>query len=151
MNGFRRNITLEIGRTEDNGIVVTGTMADRFHDISVECVVDPASLAIREIRADFHRAPTDNCRKAQSRLDLLVGFAVGKGLTRKLNETLGGGMGCGNLRLLLTGALPLAINAKAAEGIDDVGEMLDTIHEQLIGTCIGYSEPSGTGSGPAFP
>ncbi|WP_052263470.1 DUF2889 domain-containing protein [Geobacter pickeringii] len=141
MDGFQRNITFSIGRAADHAIVMTATMVDRFHDLAVETTVEPDTLAIRAIRADFARSPTGNCRKIQARLDLLVGTPVGKGLTRKIFETLGGGEGCGNLRMLLLGSLPLAINARVSEGAENVWEMLDTIHHELHGTCVGYSAP----------
>jgi hypothetical protein len=151
MNGFQRNITFSIGRGADHAIVVTATMVDQFHDLAIETTMDPESLAIRAIRANFARVPTGNCQKTRSRLDLLVGFPVGKGLTRKVFDALGGCEGCGNLRMLLLGSLPLAINAKVSDGIDDVGEMLDTIHHSLRGTCVGYSEPPDTTARPALP
>lgn len=151
MIGFQRNVTFSIGKAPDSSIVVTATMVDRFHDLAVQTTMDPESLAIKAIRADFARAPTGNCRKTQSRLDLLVGFPVGKGLTRKIFDALGGCEGCGNLRMLLLGSLPLAINARVSEGIDDVWEMLDTIHHNLRGTCVGYSEPPDATARPALP
>jgi hypothetical protein len=55
-------------------------------------------------------------------------------------EVLGGGVGCGNLRNLLLGLLPLAINVKASAGFRDEQDMLDAIHEQLRGTCAGYAD-----------
>jgi hypothetical protein len=55
-------------------------------------------------------------------------------------EVLGGSEGCGNLRNLLLGLLPLALNVKAAAGFSDEQEMLDAIHEQLRGTCAGYTD-----------
>lgn len=142
MDGFKRNISFRVDRMADRGIQLTSTLVDRFHDIALETVVDPETLRIRTVRVDFHRAPTSHCSRVQPRLDLLVGFPVGRGLTRKLMEALGGREGCGNLRLLLSGALPLALNVKAAEGAGTVHEMLETIHEKLAGTCVGYSEPA---------
>ena len=86
MIGFQRNITFSIGKAADRSIVVTATMVDRFHDLAVQTTMDPESLAIKAIRADFARAPTGNCRKTQSRLDQLVGFPVGKGLNRTISN-----------------------------------------------------------------
>lgn len=151
MIGFQRNITFSIGRAADSSLVVTATMVDRFHDLAVKTTMAPDTLAIRAITADFSRSPTGNCQRIQERLDLLVGFPVGKGLTRKIFEVLGGSEGCGNLRMLLLGLLPLAINARISEGIDDVWEMLDSIHHQLSGTCVGYSEPPVRTARPAVP
>ena len=49
-----------------------------------------------------------------------------------------GGEGCGNLRVMLLGLLPLAINVKAATGFNDEKAMLDSISERLQGSCAGY-------------
>jgi hypothetical protein len=56
-------------------------------------------------------------------------------------KALGGVTGCGNMRNLLLGLLPLALNLKAAAGIQDERVMLDTIHGQLLGACAGYANP----------
>jgi len=71
-------------------------------------------------------------------MSLLVGTVIGKGLNKRLIEIFGGGEGCGNIRTMLMGLLPLALNAKAADGIKDQTEMLEKISKQLSGTCIGY-------------
>ena len=71
-------------------------------------------------------------------MERMVGFTIGRGLNRKLQETFGGGEGCGNLRLMLLGLLPLAMNVKAAAGIADEQEMLAAIRERLTGSCAGY-------------
>ena len=42
---------------------------------------------------------------------------------------------------LLQGLLPLALNYRAGAGVNDEREMLDAIHEQLLGTCAGYAAP----------
>ena len=96
-------------------------------------------------RAEFHKAPTKDCRNVAARLEQLIGFTIGKGLNRKLVEVLGGGEGCGNVRTMLLGLLPLALNVRASAGFRREQEMLDAIHEQLRGTCAGYAEsPEGS-------
>ena len=141
MEDFQRDITYRVFKREDGAIALTAILKDRFHDILVEIVVDGATLAIGSARADFRKSPTSDCRNVSARLELLNGFAIGKGLSRKLTEVLGGSEGCGNLRTLLLGLLPLALNVRASAGYRDEGEMLDAIHEQLVGTCAGYVRP----------
>jgi hypothetical protein len=75
-------------------------------------------------------------------MERLVGFIIGRGLNRKLQEVFGGGEGCGNLRTMLLGLLPLALNVKAAAGFADEEEMLDSIRERLTGSCAGYARRS---------
>ena len=142
MEDFQRDIGYRVLKQQDGSIALTASLRDRFHDIVVEVVADGDSLTITSTRAEFHRAPTDDCRNVSVRLEQLIGFPIGKGLNRKLAEVLGGGKGCGNVRTMLLGLLPLAINVKASAGFEDEQEMLDAIEEQLRGTCAGYVDSS---------
>ena len=138
MEDFKRDISYHVRRGDDDQIVLTGQLKDRFHDIRMEVLVDFESLKIHAARVNFIRHPTEDCPSVAWRMELLVGFAIGKGLNRKLQETFGGGEGCGNLRVMLLGLLPLAMNVKAAAGFTDEQEMLNSISERLTGSCAGY-------------
>lgn len=138
MENFKRDIGYQVVVQEDETILLTGTLKDRFHDISVEVVVDALSLEILRSGCTFNAAPSQYCNRVEERFELLKGIVVGKGLSRALNVALGGVNGCGNLRTLLIGLLPLVLNVKASRGVSDEQEVLDVIHHQLQGTCIGY-------------
>jgi hypothetical protein len=138
MEDFQRNIGYLIKAQEDGSICLTGTLRDRFHDIEAVIVVEPQALQITESRVEFRKAPSCYCERAEERMKLLIGVNIGKGLTRCLNEVFGGEQGCGNLRTMLAGLLPLAINVKAATGFADEQKLLASIAEKLSGTCIGY-------------
>lgn len=142
MEDFQRDISYRVLKRGDGTIVLTATLRDRFHDILAEVIVEGETLAIISARADFRTSPTGDCQNVSANLERLVGFTIGKGLNRKLAEVLGGGEGCGNLRNLFLGLLPLALNVRASAGFTDEGEMLDAIHEQLRGTCAGYADPA---------
>lgn len=141
MEKFNRNIGYQVSVQEDESILLTGTLKDRFHDISVEIVVDGWSLEILNSVCTFRAAPSQHCKLIEERFKLLQGIVIGKGLSRAVSVVLGGAQGCGNLRTLLMGLLPLALNVKASRGISDEQEVLDVIHQQLQGTCIGYPKP----------
>lgn len=137
MEDFRRDISYHVQRNDDL-IVLTAHLKDRFHDIRMEVLADFASLEITAARVNFVRHPTADCPAVAWRMERLVGFTIGRGLNRKLQEIFGGGEGCGNLRVMLLGLLPLAMNVKAAAGFTDEQEMLDSIRERLVGSCAGY-------------
>ena len=141
MEEFQRDISYYVLRREDGTILLTATLKDRFHDILMEVVVATETLKVRSAGVDFRKYPSPDCPTVAARMEKLTGLVIGKGLNRKLMELLGGGEGCGNLRNLLLGLLPLAINVKAANGITDEQEMLDMIHNRLVGTCAGYVKP----------
>ena len=134
---FKRDISYRIFRCPE-GIALTATMKDVFHDIFIEIIVDVGNLRILSARVNFLKQPTDYCQQIDKAMSLLVGTVIGKGLNKRLIEIFGGGEGCGNIRTLLMGLLPLALNAKAANGIKDRNDMLEKISKELSGTCIGY-------------
>ena len=140
MEDFQRDISYRVLKREDGTIALTATLQDRFHDILAEVIVEGETLAIISARADFRNSPTSDCQNVSANLERLVGFSIGKGLNRKLAEVLGGSEGCGNMRNLLLGLLPLALNVRASAGFKDEREMLDAIHERLRGTCAGYAD-----------
>jgi hypothetical protein len=142
MEDFRRNLSYHVLRSGEDEIVLTGQLTDHFHDIRMDVRVDFETLRITAARVDFIRHPSVDCPTAAVRLEHLVGFVIGRGLNRKLQETFGGGEGCGNLRTMLLGLLPLAMNVKAGAGFTDEGEMLDSIRERLTGCCAGYVKRS---------
>lgn len=141
MEDFQRDISYRLLKREDGHLALTATLRDCFHDIEMQILVDGETLAITSAQVDFRKSPSADCPNVSKRLAGLIGVIIGKGLNRKLMEVLGGGEGCGNLRNLLLGLLPLAMNVKASAGIRDEREMLDTIHEKLLGTCAGYANP----------
>ncbi|MDD2854145.1 MAG: DUF2889 domain-containing protein [Desulfuromonadaceae bacterium] len=93
------------------------TLNDRFHDVRIEVLVDYDSLMVGSAKVDFVRYPSSDCPGVTRRMKELEGFVIGRGLNRKLQEVFGGGEGCGNLRVMLQGVLPLAMNVKAAAGL----------------------------------
>ena len=141
MEDFQRDISYRLLKLDNGTARLTATLKDRFHDIVAEVVVEVASLKVLSATADFRKSPTPDCGNVSPRMQGLVGFTIGRGLQRKLSEVLGGGEGCGNMRNLLLGLLPLAMNLGAAAGITGEEEMMDAIHEKLAGTCAGYLRP----------
>lgn len=138
---FRRDLSYRVFR-EDGLIVLTATMNDIFHDIFIEIRVAPENMLIVGAIVDFRKQPTDFCHQIDRAMSELVGTAIGKGLNKRLISIFGGSDGCGNIRTILMGLLPLALNAKAATGISDQRDMLEKIRKDLTGTCIGYPEKS---------
>ncbi|HEY6009390.1 MAG TPA: DUF2889 domain-containing protein, partial [Geobacteraceae bacterium] len=141
MEDFRRDISYRVLKREDGQLSLTALLRDRFHEIEAEVVADLETLKITAAGVDIRRSPTPDCGNIAARMNGLVGFTIGKGLSLKLRQVFGGGDGCGNIRNLLIGLLPLALNVRACTGILDERQMLDTIHEKLRGACVGYAGP----------
>ena len=138
MEDFKRDISYHVLKRDDGLIALSAKLYDQYHDIRMEVLVDFETLVVTAARVDFVRFPSRDCPNVAGRMETLAGLVIGKGLNRKLLKIFGGGEGCGNLRVLLLGLLPLAINVKAAAGFSDEQEMLDSIQERLQGSCAGY-------------
>ncbi|MBT1073195.1 DUF2889 domain-containing protein [Pelotalea chapellei] len=138
MNNLQRDISYRISSRDDGRIGLRATMNDCYHDIVLDVVVNEETLTIEEISAEFRKCPTTDCPNAVKRLERLTGITIGRGLNKQIAEALGGEEGCGNLRNLLLGLLPLAINVKAASGFTDEQAMMDNVRKQMRGTCAGY-------------
>jgi len=134
---FQRDFVYRIFRVEE-GLALTAAMKDIFHDIFVEIRVNPENMMIVAAKVDFLKCPTEFCPRIDRAMAELVGTTIGKGMNKRLVEIFGGKDGCGNIRTILMGLLPLALNAKAATGINDQDEMLEKIRKELTGTCVGY-------------
>lgn len=147
LEDFKRNIAFHV-RHMGGEILLSAHMTDRYHDVTLEVVVDAATARIVAVSADFVRSPSSHCPHAVIRLERLRGLVIGRGLNRLLQEIFGGSGGCGNLRVMLQGVLPLALNIQAAAGFTDEQQMLDSIREKLTGTCAGYPLSSPADSQP---
>lgn len=137
MEQFERNISYKASLHEE-GLILSATLQDIFHDIYLEVTVDIENMAIVAATANFSKAPTRYCAGVARCMEKLTGFVIGKGMNRRLLEIFGGIDGCGNLRTMLSGLLPLALNIRAARGISDEEEMLESISKKLVGSCAGY-------------
>lgn len=141
MTEFERHITYRVHEEENDRLILVAEMSDRFHDIALTVSVDLPTLTVRHAHAEFRRFPSPDCPHAAPALQRLSGLVIGKGLSKSVNAALGGSTGCGNLRTLLLGLLPLALNARASAGCETDDQVLRRVHEQLQGTCIGYARP----------
>jgi hypothetical protein len=140
LDSFHRDISYHVSSGDNNLISLVGTLRDRYHDIEIEVLVDADSLKITGVNASFRSVPSPFCHTVEERLQKIKGLEIVKGIHRRIGEVLGGPEGCGNLRSMLMGLLPLAINARAAAGLDDESRMLEVMHEQMKGTCAGFPE-----------
>lgn len=138
MNSFKRDISYSVSQPDCERILLIATMRDLYHHIVLEVLVQESDLTILAANVDFHKSPEKLCSSVTDNLQKMVGFKIGKGLTRAILNSMGGEHGCVNMRNLLSGLLPLAMNVKAAAGFSDERAMLDNIRENLAGACAGY-------------
>ena len=137
MEEFQRDFTYRAS-LDGKDLRLTATMLDRFHDLAIVVTVDIETMKVTAATAEFRRSPSEFCPEVVAAMGKLVGTTVGRGMNRRLLELFGGSDGCGNIRTILSGLLPLALNVRAARGIEDEDEVQDSISRKLAGSCAGY-------------
>ncbi|MBR5346781.1 MAG: DUF2889 domain-containing protein [Deltaproteobacteria bacterium] len=124
--------------TESNGTIhLSATMLDPYHDMELHITVSRA-LLLEDIELIWRKSPSPHCQDITRQLETLKGTSIGHGIVRRVCETLGGSSGCGNLRSILLGLLPLAINAHAAYGHSEETEMYAAMDARMRGVCAGF-------------
>ncbi|MBR5997921.1 MAG: DUF2889 domain-containing protein [Deltaproteobacteria bacterium] len=124
--------------TEPNGeIHLSATMRDPYHDMELHITVS-RDLLIENIDLIWRKSPSPHCKDIARQLETLEGALIGHGIVRRVCDTLGGSSGCSNLRSILLGLLPLAINSHAAYGHSDEAEMYAAMDADMRGVCAGF-------------
>ncbi|EAT17069.1 DUF2889 domain-containing protein [Desulfuromonas acetoxidans] len=136
---FQRTVHYSISQQPQQGdFILKAHLEDRLHDIETVLTTTPDTLEIRTATVQFHRSPSPLCSQAEKRFSRLEGLTIGKGLSEQLRERLGGSEGCGNLRTMMLGLLPLAINARVSQDCESDEQALELMQQNLQGTCAGF-------------
>ncbi|PLX97289.1 MAG: hypothetical protein C0620_01210 [Desulfuromonas sp.] len=139
---FERTVRYSITRNGEGNFLLKAQLEDRLHDIETVLITTADTLEIQSATVAFKRSPSPFCAQAQQCFARLVGVRIGKGLSTTLRERLGGGEGCGNLRTMMLGLLPLAINARVSQDCESDEHALELMQQQLEGTCAGFPPQS---------
>ncbi len=134
---LQRDIRHTVSTGSNGVILLSATMRDPHHDMELHVTVS-RELVIDGIELIWHKSPSPHCRDIVRQLKALEGTSIGHGIVRRVCDTLGGAAGCGNLRSILLGLLPLAINAHAAYGHSDEAEMRAAMDARMRGVCAGF-------------
>ena len=93
---YSRNKQLAV-RDVPSGVVVRTTVNDTFFEGMVELEVKVPELEITGARGEIKRCFNDECQEVVPLLEKAVGLRVGAGITRVINDLLGGSQGCDRL------------------------------------------------------
>ena len=135
---FQRTVNYSISHHPHGQFILKAKMEDRLHDIETVLTTTNDTLEILTASVRFVRSPSPFCAQAEQRFSSLVGLQIGKGLSSKLRERLAGGEGCGNLRTMMLGLLPLAINARVSQDCESEEQALELMQQELEGSCAGF-------------
>jgi len=150
---YRRNKNVSI-HLIDGGITVIAYMADRVHEMEVEVDVGLPGMEILDVRGRMIRIPHEGCEKALAALPRAVGLEIKRGLSVKMEETIGGSIGCSHMTNLIMEACYCSIQGQYAafrENFPDLGDdmtpeermkLFMTIRPQMINSCALYSDES---------
>ncbi len=126
----------------------------RIHEMEIELDVSFPDMVIRDIRGKMIKAPREECRKALSALNRAVGLEIKKGLTLKMEERIGGNIGCAHLTNLIMQACHSSVQGQYAKFVEGFSDILDemspvertkaflTLRPQMIDSCAAYQRDS---------
>ncbi len=139
----------------DFGLTVVAKMGDRAHEMEVELDVELPSMVIKDIRGKMIRIPRKICAGALPTLKQAVGMTIKRGLSVKMEETIGGKAGCSHLTNLVMEACYCSFQGVYTKSVEVAGDIMDemtdaemmrafiTLRPQMVDSCVAYSEESG--------
>ena len=120
----------------------------------MEIDIDLPRMVIRDVRGKMIRIPREECRKALPALERAVGLEIKRGLSVKMEETIGGKIGCSHMTNLVMEACYCSFQGQYAKSREIAGDILDemsdaermktfiTLMPRMLDSCIVYSETS---------
>ncbi len=139
---------------KDFGLTVVAWMGDRVHEMEVEIDIDLPGMVIRDVRGKMIRIPRQECRRALPALEKAVGLTIKRGLSVKMEEAIGGKIGCSHMTNLVMEACYCSFQGHYAKSREIAGDILDemsdaermktfiTLMPRMLDSCIVYSEAS---------
>lgn len=135
------------------GLRIRTTVEETFFSAEVEVGVKLPSLEIASVTGRMRRGITPQCWGALSTLQKVVGQRVCEGLTRRVDELIGGADGCTHVtNLVLESCHAAALGFRQvkmaeaeAQGLsheDFYGEWVRTRPKELINSCVAFMEDS---------
>lgn len=131
-------------------ITVTAHMSDNYHEMEVSLDITIPDMVIADIRGRSIRVPHERCADALAALSGAVGLEVKKGLTVRMEEAVGGKIGCSHLTNLVMEACHASIQGQYLSLKESFGDLLDemtpdertkwflTTRPQMIDSCVAY-------------
>ena len=126
----------------------------RIHEMEVELDVSFPDMVIRDLRGKMIKIPREECRNALPALNRSVGLEIKKGLTVRMEERIGGNIGCAHLTNLVMQACHSSVQGQYAKFIEGFSDILDemspaerskaflTLRPQMIDSCAAYKKDS---------
>jgi hypothetical protein len=143
----KKNVDIRLG---DGFITVDAHMADNYHEMEVSLDISIPAMIITESRGRMIRIPHERCRQALGVLPRVVGLEIKRGLTQRMEETIGGKDGCSHLTNLVMEACHASIQGQYLSLRESFGDLLDemtptertkwflTTRPQMVDSCVAY-------------
>ncbi len=91
---FSRQKNAHLEKASDNIWMVTSSLRDSFHEMHLQCRVDPAHLNVLEARGKMNRGLDDVCFETESKLPFLNGTMLSLSNRKEIRSISGGPDGC---------------------------------------------------------
>lgn len=106
MKIYQRNVNVQIVDTGGPQFKVRASLFDLVHCFDAEMLVDIESGRIEDVKMIMTRHPyLTACVRAVANVEKLKGEVIGRGITRRIKELIGGTQGCVHMVELLESAV----------------------------------------------
>ncbi|RJP24043.1 MAG: DUF2889 domain-containing protein [Candidatus Abyssobacteria bacterium SURF_5] len=150
---YSRTKHASIAPLGEDKLLVTNYMDDGNFSGEIEIEVALPDLEITAARGKFERCFTEHCTAAESLVKKVIGLRVGSGLTKLLENLIGGPKGCSLMEALLFEACDAVIlsftpqQMGMADGLDDEQRregllQMVQMNPRLLNSCIAF-DPNG--------
>lgn len=126
----------------------------RVHEMEVEIDISFPDMVILDVRGKMIQVPRIECKEALPALSNAVGLEIRRGLTVKMEEAIGGMIGCSHMTNLVMEACYCSVQGQYAMSRKIAGDIFDemtqeerikafmTLRPQMINSCVVYSDES---------
>ncbi|TAK30638.1 MAG: DUF2889 domain-containing protein [Chloroflexota bacterium] len=149
---FTRNKHVGI-RVVDGGLRIRTSVEETFFAAWVEIDVSLPDLVITELRSEILRAVNAECQQAADLTQQVVGMRIMEGLTRKVDEIVGGRHGCTHMaNLVLESCHAAAVGFRSQKMIEARARGMepDQFYEEWVrlrpkelrNSCVAFADDS---------
>jgi hypothetical protein len=144
---FSKNKHVGIERIDNDKINILVIVMDTFYMGRVNMIIDIKELNILSIEGIIERSPNERCKSAVDRVNKLIGINIKKGITKTVDDIVGGECGCTKLaNMVLEGchaAIPVSYFLKGGKrGSREGRKSFLNRYPWLINSCIVFSKDS---------
>ncbi len=141
---YERNINIRLSPVDTNTVLLTTSLLDLHHSITVEIKLNLTTQEIIDADVKMMRIPYTGCSKAKENINKIIGLKVERGVNKKIADAMGHATGCTHIVEILQNAMRFAasmlIGVRAGYGTYDKRKVIS--EEERIANVMPYLKNS---------